>query len=116
MGTLLAPFGSETSDEQDLRRVLETYMPGAAGRLLKGSVCKYEHTPDEDFIIDRHPLHSNVLVAGGFSGHGFKFSSVVGEILADLATSGATNHNIQPFALSRFTPDHSQAGLILEGI
>ncbi|MEK4997458.1 N-methyl-L-tryptophan oxidase [Paenibacillus sp. FSL H7-0918] len=115
-GTLLAPFGSETSDEQDLRRVLETYMPGAAGRLLKGSVCKYEHTPDEDFIIDRHPLHSNVLVAGGFSGHGFKFSSVVGEILADLATSGATNHNIQPFALSRFTPDHSQAGLILEGI
>ncbi|WP_405169608.1 N-methyl-L-tryptophan oxidase [Paenibacillus sp. FSL H3-0286] len=115
-GTLLAPFGSETSDEQDLRRVLETYMPGAAGRLLKGSVCKYEHTPDEDFIIGRHPLHSNVLVAGGFSGHGFKFSSVVGEILADLATSGATNHNIQPFALSRFTPDHSQAGLILEGI
>ncbi|WP_076303732.1 N-methyl-L-tryptophan oxidase [Paenibacillus odorifer] len=115
-GTLLAPFGSETSDEQDLRRVLETYMPGAAGRLLKGSVCKYEHTPDEDFIIDRHLLHSNVLVAGGFSGHGFKFSSVVGEILADLATSGATNHNIQPFALSRFTPDHSQAGLILEGI
>ncbi|WP_339174524.1 N-methyl-L-tryptophan oxidase [Paenibacillus sp. FSL H7-0943] len=115
-GTLLAPFGSEASDEQDLRRVLETYMPGAAGRLLKGSVCKYEHTPDEDFIIDRHPLHSNVLVAGGFSGHGFKFSSVVGEILADLATSGATNHNIQPFALSRFTPDHSQAGLILEGI
>ncbi|OMC74487.1 N-methyltryptophan oxidase [Paenibacillus odorifer] len=115
-GTLLAPFGSETSDEQDLRRVLETYMPGAAGRLLKGSVCKYEHTPDEDFIIDRHPLHSNVLVAGGFSGHGFKFSSVVGEILADLATSGATNHNIQPFALSRFTPDHPQAGLILEGI
>lgn len=72
-------------------------MPGAAGRLLKGSVCKYEHTPDEDFIIDRHPLHSNVLVAGGFSGHGFKFSSVVGEILADMATSGATNHNIQPF-------------------
>lgn len=115
-GTLLAPFGSEASDEQDLRRVLETYMPGAAGRLLKGSVCKYEHTPDEDFIIDRHPLHSNVLVAGGFSGHGFKFSSVVGEILADLATSGATYHNIQPFALSRFTPDHSQAGLILEGI
>ncbi|MEK4288728.1 N-methyl-L-tryptophan oxidase [Paenibacillus sp. FSL P4-0502] len=115
-GTLLAPFGSEASDEQDLRRVLESYMPGAAGRLLKGSVCKYEHTPDEDFIIDRHPLHSNVLVAGGFSGHGFKFSSVVGEILADMATSGATNHNIQPFSLSRFAPDHSQAGFILEGI
>ncbi|MNN44416.1 Monomeric sarcosine oxidase [compost metagenome] len=92
-------------------------MPGAAGRLLKGSVCKYEHTPDEDFIIDRHPLHSNVLLAGGFSGHGFKFSSVVGEILADLTTRGATRHNIQPFSLSRFTPPHHpQAGLILEGM
>lgn len=101
-GEPLRPFGSEDSDEGDLRRVLEAYMPGAAGRLLKGSVCKYEHTPDEDFIIDRHPLHSNVLIAGGFSGHGFKFSSVVGEILADLAISGATGHNISPFALSRF--------------
>ncbi|WP_042203472.1 N-methyl-L-tryptophan oxidase [Paenibacillus camerounensis] len=101
-GEPLKPFGSEDSDEGDLRRVLEAYMPGAAGRLLKGSVCKYEHTPDEDFIIDRHPQHANVLVAGGFSGHGFKFSSVVGEILADLATRGTTGHNISPFALSRF--------------
>jgi N-methyl-L-tryptophan oxidase len=116
-GTELAPFGSEASDEDDLRRVLKSYMPGAAGRLLKGSVCKYEHTPDEDFIIDRHPLHTNVLIAGGFSGHGFKFSSVVGEILADLAIRGVTSHNIQPFSLVRFTPpDHSQTDLILEGI
>ncbi|MDF9843483.1 MULTISPECIES: N-methyl-L-tryptophan oxidase [unclassified Paenibacillus] len=101
-GEPLRPFGSEESDEGDLRRVLEAYMPGAAGRLLKGSVCKYEHTPDENFIIDRHPLHANVLIAGGFSGHGFKFSSVVGEILADLAIVGTTGHNISPFALSRF--------------
>lgn len=116
-GEALAPFGSEASDEGDLRRVLEAYMPGAAGRLLKGAVCKYEHTPDEDFIIDRHPLHSNVLLAGGFSGHGFKFSSVVGEILADLATRGTTSHNIQPFSISRFaSTGHAGSGLILEGI
>lgn len=116
-GTQLAPFGIEASDEGDLRKVLESYMPGAAGRLLKGSVCKYEHTPDEDFVVDRHPLHSNVLIAGGFSGHGFKFSSVVGEILADLAISGVTGHNIKPFSLSRFAPpDHSQTDRILEGI
>ncbi|WNS40865.1 N-methyl-L-tryptophan oxidase [Paenibacillus sp. MMS20-IR301] len=101
-GQALAPFGSLESDEGDLRRVLEAYMPGAAGRLLKGAVCKYEHTPDEDFIIDRHPAYSNVLLAGGFSGHGFKFSSVVGEILADLAVQGHTGHPIKPFALSRF--------------
>lgn len=116
-GEALAPFGNDTSDEADLRRVLEAYMPGAAGRLLKGSVCKYEHTPDEDFIIDRHPVHPNVLIAGGFSGHGFKFSSVVGEILADLTTRGATSHNISPFSLERFTPsDHSVAELLREEI
>ncbi|WP_367272686.1 N-methyl-L-tryptophan oxidase [Paenibacillus tritici] len=101
-GEPLAQFGSLESDEGDLRRVLEAYMPGAAGRLLKGSVCKYEHTPDEDFIIDRHPDYRHVLLAGGFSGHGFKFSSVVGEILADLAVQGHTRQNIAPFALSRF--------------
>ncbi|WP_081965716.1 N-methyl-L-tryptophan oxidase [Paenibacillus sp. FSL H7-0357] len=116
-GEKLAPFGTEESDEGDLRRVLEAYMPGAAGRLLKGAVCKYEHTPDEDFIIDRHPLHPNVLLASGFSGHGFKFSSVVGEILADLAADGQTRHNIRPFSLARFeTPGQSQAGQLLEGI
>jgi len=101
-GDKLEPFGYLEEDEGDLRRVLEAYMPGAAGRLLKGSVCKYEHSPDEDFIIDKHPHHSNVLVAGGFSGHGFKFSSVVGEILADLAMDRHTRVNIKPFSLSRF--------------
>lgn len=116
-GEPLAPFGSEAGDEEDLRRVLEAYMPGAAGKLLKGSVCKYEHTPDEDFIIDRHPQYSNVLLAGGFSGHGFKFSSVVGEILADLAAGGHSSHNLKPFSLARFdTPGHRHAGLIQEGI
>jgi N-methyl-L-tryptophan oxidase len=115
-GDRLLPFGSEASDEGDLRRVLEKYMPNAAGELLKGAVCKYEHSPDEDFIIDRHPLHSHVLVAGGFSGHGFKFSSVVGEILADLAVDGRSRHHIKPFSLSRFDEqDTSKAGLILEG-
>ena len=100
-GDKLLPFGSEEADEADLRLVLEAYMPGAAGKLLKGTVCKYEHSPDEDFIIDKHPLHPNVLLAGGFSGHGFKFSSVVGEILAEMAVEGRSSQNIQPFSLSR---------------
>ncbi len=101
-GEPLAPFGSREEDEGDLRRLLEAYMPGAAGKLLKGAVCKYEHSPDEDFIIDRHPLYDHVIAAGGFSGHGFKFSSVVGEILADLIIRGETRRNISPFSLSRF--------------
>ena len=52
-------------------------------------VCLYTNTPDEHFLIDRHPSAPNVLLAGGFSGHGFKFASVVGEILADLITTGS---------------------------
>lgn len=105
-GDKLLPFGSEERDEGDLRRVLTAYMPGASGRLLKGAVCKYEHSPDEDFIIDKHPFHSNVILAGGFSGHGFKFSSVVGEILADLVMDGRSRQNIKPFSLSRFNTQH----------
>ncbi|MNS14079.1 Monomeric sarcosine oxidase [compost metagenome] len=101
-GEPIAPFGSCEEDEGDLRRALDTYMPGASGTLNRGTVCKYELTPDEDFIIDRHPVHSNVLIAGGFSGHGFKFASVVGEILSDLATRGAASLDIGLFSISRF--------------
>ncbi|WP_040675247.1 N-methyl-L-tryptophan oxidase [Paenibacillus terrigena] len=102
-GDPVSPFGSLTEDEEDLRGALLRYMPGAAGRLVQGAVCKYELTPDEDFIIDRHPQYSHILVAGGFSGHGFKFSSVVGEICSQLALDEAPQLDVRPFALSRFT-------------
>ncbi|MFS0837463.1 N-methyl-L-tryptophan oxidase [Paenibacillus sp. 1P03SA] len=102
-GEALEPFGRYEEDEGDLRRALEAYMPQAAGRLNRGAVCKYELSPDEQFIIDRHPAYPSVLLAGGFSGHGFKFSSVVGEILADLTLYGRTPFDIGPFALTRFT-------------
>ena len=59
-------------------------------------------TADENFIIDRHPEHDNIIVAAGFSGHGFKFASVIGEILSDLAVHGETEHDISLFSLSRF--------------
>ncbi|MBW4840057.1 MAG: N-methyl-L-tryptophan oxidase, partial [Paenibacillaceae bacterium] len=51
---------------------------------------------------DRHPEHRQVWVAGGFSGHGFKFASVVGELLADLLVEGKVGYSLQPFALDRF--------------
>nr|WP_255654424.1 N-methyl-L-tryptophan oxidase [Cohnella sp. REN36] len=101
-GEALAPFGGLPEDEADLRRALDAFLPRASGRLLHSAVCKYEVTPDEDFIIDRHPAYANVLLAGGFSGHGFKFASVVGEILADLAATGASERDISPFSLQRF--------------
>ena len=62
----------------------------------------FTNSPDEHFILDRHPQAGNVAMAAGFSGHGFKFCSVVGEIMADLVTQGSTRHNIGKFSLSRF--------------
>jgi glycine/D-amino acid oxidase-like deaminating enzyme len=62
----------------------------------------YTNTPDGHFIIDRHPQHPRVTIAAGFSGHGFKFAAVVGEILAELALYGHTRHPIALFRLDRF--------------
>jgi len=57
----------------------------------------YTNTPDENFVIAAHPQEPDVTIAAGFSGHGFKFAPVVGEILADLATEGSTSHPIDLF-------------------
>ena len=61
----------------------------------------YTNTPDEHFVISLHPDHPQVAIAAGFSGHGYKFCSVVGEILADLATEGSTRHPIDLFSPTR---------------
>ncbi|TVX96442.1 N-methyl-L-tryptophan oxidase [Cohnella terricola] len=102
-GEPLTPFGSLPEDEADLRRALGSFIPGAAGKLLRGAACKYEHTPDEHFIIDTHPVHPNVLLAGGFSGHGFKFASAVGELLANKIELDDWGQDIGRFAVSRFS-------------
>ncbi|MGH4030444.1 N-methyl-L-tryptophan oxidase [Actinomycetota bacterium Odt1-20B] len=77
-------------------------IPLLPGRFLKASTCMYSNTPDEHFVIARHPAHpESVTVACGFSGHGFKFVPVVGEIVADLALQGRTHHPIELFDPSR---------------
>ncbi|PSP47644.1 N-methyl-L-tryptophan oxidase, partial [Halobacteriales archaeon QH_6_66_25] len=63
--------------------------------------CIYTNSPDQQFVIDRLPSHPEVVVSGGFSGHGYKFASVVGEITADLASEGHTAHDIDLFSLDR---------------
>lgn len=85
-----------------LRAVLDRYMPGAAGEVLWTLTCMYTNTPDRHFILDRHPAHDNVVYGCGFSGHGFKFASVIGEVLADLATGGTTRHDIGFLSAARF--------------
>jgi sarcosine oxidase len=89
-------------DQDDIRPFLRRFMPGADGPLVALRACMYENSPDSHFIIDRHPTHPNVIIAAGFSGHGFKFACVVGEVLADLAASGQTRHPIGFLGLHRF--------------
>jgi sarcosine oxidase len=72
-------------------------LPALAGDCLHSATCMYSNTTDEHFVITRHPDYANVTVACGFSGHGFKFVPVVGEIVADLATTGTTAHPIGLF-------------------
>jgi sarcosine oxidase len=78
-------------------------MPTLPGEFLRAATCMYTNTVDEHFVISRHPAHEQVVVACGFSGHGFKFVPVVGEVLADLVTEGTTAHPIALFDPARLT-------------
>jgi sarcosine oxidase len=82
---------------REMRDRVAELLPALDGPCLHSATCMYSNTPDEHFVIARHPDSANVTVACGFSGHGFKFVPVVGEILADLATTGSTNHPISLF-------------------
>ncbi len=84
-----------------IRERLATHIPQLAGRCLDARACMYTNTPDLHFVISLHPDHPQVAIACGFSGHGYKFCSVVGEILADLATEGTTRHPIELFSPAR---------------
>ena len=90
-----------------MRDFVAPRMPDLPGTLLKTVTCMYTNTPDEHFVIARHPGHEQVVVACGFSGHGFKFVPVVGEIVADLVTEGRTAHPIGLFDPARFGPGRS---------
>ena len=89
-------------DLDPLRDATEAWMPGSTQTLRHASVCMYTLTPDEHFVIDRHPAHANLILCGGFSGHGFKFAPVIGEIAADLALNGGTRHDLDFLSLRRF--------------
>lgn len=82
---------------------LRSLVPTLPGTFLRAAACMYTTTPDEHFVIAPHPASDRVAVACGFSGHGFKFVPVVGEILADLAVEGTTKHPIGMFDPGRFS-------------
>ena len=89
------------ADEALLRNSLRAYFPEADGPTLHLTTCLFTNTPDEHFIIDRLPDCPEILVASPCSGHGFKFASVIGEILADLAVTGTTEHDLSLFRYDR---------------
>jgi sarcosine oxidase len=89
-------------DESVLRWFGDRYLTGGTGPTMRLETCLYTNTPDGRFIVDTHPAHPQVCFAAGFSGHGYKFCPVIGEILSDLVLDGQTDHDIAPFELGRF--------------
>ena len=90
-------------DEAVLRDGIRRYFPDADGPTMAMTTCLFTNSPDEHFILDRHPEHPNVCLAAGFSGHGYKFCSVVGEIMADLALEGRSAFDLSLFAVKRLS-------------
>ena len=90
------------NDEALIRAGVADHVPSANGKLVNAQTCLYTVTSDGDFIIDRLAGFPQVIVASPCSGHGFKFAPVIGEILADLATAGSTDHDISRFSVKRF--------------
>jgi sarcosine oxidase len=80
----------------------QQYIPQAAGTLATSRVCLYTLTPDEHFVIDRHPQHPQIIITSCCSGHAFKFSTLLGAMLSNYAFTGQTQHDISSFTLSRF--------------
>jgi sarcosine oxidase len=92
-------------DEQPVRDYMARYMPLANGRRLDSRVCMYTNTPDFNFILDFHPDDDRVVIASPCSGHGFKFSNIIGSMVADLALEGRTSFEIDFLSIDRFRSD-----------
>ncbi|WP_159501453.1 N-methyl-L-tryptophan oxidase [Microbacterium sp. 18062] len=89
------------AEVEDMRERAVQLFPRLTGPLVQAKTCLYSVTPDEHFVIGTHPEHAQVQVACGFSGHGFKFVPVIGEILADLTIDGRTDLPIGLFDPAR---------------
>jgi sarcosine oxidase len=86
-------------DVDSLQDLVRDRIPALLGPMRDYATCMYTLTPDEHFVIAKHPEHPQVVLASPCSGHGFKFTPVIGEVLADLAMHGRTNHDISLFSL-----------------
>jgi monomeric sarcosine oxidase len=95
----------DAAEQAAIEGWLADHLPGVGRRRTAHEVCLYTMSPDHQFVVGLHPEHPQVALAAGFSGHGFKFASVIGEILADLALTGSTPHPVGFLAPDRFLRD-----------
>ena len=103
-GQSVTPDTCERTPDKEYIRHIDAYVQERIpelGKTVHAEVCLYTETPDEDFIIDKHPHCPDVLIAAGFSGHGFKFCSLVGRIMSELALNDETGFDIRPFRIDR---------------
>ncbi|XP_064892966.1 peroxisomal sarcosine oxidase [Columba livia] len=85
-----------------LSSFISRYLPGLEPQPAVVETCLYTNTPDEDFILDRHPKFSNIIIGAGFSGHGFKLAPVVGKLLCELSLGEEPSHSMAAFTVTRF--------------
>jgi sarcosine oxidase len=90
------------AEQQRVTTFLADHLPDVSLSVTNHAVCLYTMSPDEHFIVDRHPQHANVVFAAGLSGHGFKFTPVLGHALADIALGGTSPLPIDFLSLQRF--------------
>jgi sarcosine oxidase len=91
----------DDNDERVVRSFLRDHIPGVDVPARSSVTCIYTNTPDRDFLIDFHPAHKNVLIVSPCSGHGFKFTSAIGEAVSELVTSGGSHLDLSRFSLGR---------------
>ena len=104
LGANVLPDTCDRTPDADYIQRMDRYVAEripTLGKTVSAEVCLYTETPDEDFIIDMHPQCPNLLIAAGFSGHGFKFCSIVGRIMSELVSRGETDFDVSPFRINR---------------
>jgi sarcosine oxidase len=104
-GPVVDPDDPDRSVEKSQLDMLRAYvagiLPALGDDIVEAESCRYTLTPDEEFILDHHPVHPQIVIASPCSGHGFKFAALIGRILADLAQHGTSVHKIERFRLNR---------------
>jgi len=89
-------------EEKKLVKAIQKFIPNGVKSITGVKTCLYTYSPDEDFILDFYKNNEDIVIASGFSGHGFKFASVIGEILSELVTKGKSIHPINFLNSNRF--------------